>query len=62
MESLRQPYLQKKGKKRKDKKKEKKEHMKKEKLIVKKDGKDNIRCLNRLKTEGRPMQKLEESH
>ena len=51
MESLRQPYLQKKGKKRKDKKKKKKEHMKKEKLIVKKDGKDNIICLNGLKTE-----------
>ena len=52
MESLRQPYLQKKGKKRKDKKKKKKkEHMKKEKLIIKKDGKNNIRCLNGLKTE-----------
>ena len=31
------------------------------KLINKKDGKDNIRCLDGLKTERQSMQKLEES-
>ena len=58
---FRHPYLQKKGKKRKNGEKRERESMSGKKKDKIKNGKDDIWCLDGLKTKRRSMQKLEES-